>query len=353
MLIRQIIPLLALLLVAQSQSAALNNSTATPVPVTDFNAPEFRKVLDAVRNQRLETTGWRPSKATKQTAAGTVYKFRLTSDLGETADVTAAVNAQGAVSLTDFSPIVGRRPSAQRATAGTPTSFSPFTDYANSSFQSALEQVKWQNFYLFVSYRLAGAELLVSARFYYFRFNFTNRKNASSTIQIVACLSFETPAVPIPLPGSTGALAYANPDVLGSSYFAYNQLIDSDPSLSVYKVATVMSQSVRGGNYVFVLEKSVGGYERRKYLLTSSGSGVYAVAKGAEDRAEGYAQQVVDQVEAYATRTWKDLQAYRVEKVENVRADKTGLRLFFTKGTTIKFVELDFQGEDETLILYE
>jgi hypothetical protein len=204
--------------------------------------------------------------------------------------------------------------------------------------------VKWQNFYLFVSYRLFSTELLVTARFYYFRFNFTNRKNASSTIQIVECISLETPAIPIPLPGFTGAFGYSNPDVLGSSYFAYNQLIDSDPSLSVYKVATIMSQSVRGGNYIFVLEKSVGGYERRKYLLTSSGNNLYSIAKGAEDKAEGYAQQVVDQIEAYATRTWKDLQAFKLEKVENVRSDKTGLRLFYTKGTTIKFVELDFQG---------
>lgn len=73
-----------------------------------------------------------------------------------------------------------------------------------------------------------------------------------------------------------------------------------------------MVQTVRGNNYIFVLEKSVGGFDRKKFHLNSTGTKSYTITKGADDKSEGYSQKVIDQVEAFATRTWKDLQAYRL-----------------------------------------
>lgn len=114
-----------------------------------------------------------------------------------------------------------------------------------------------------------------------------------------------------------------------------------------------MSQSVRGGNYIFVLEKSVGSYDRKKYILTSAGSDTYTIARGADDQSENFSQQVVDQVEALATRIWRELQDYKLDSVNNARYDGTGLALTFIKGSTRKVVELELQGEDETIILYD
>lgn len=80
MLAKEITLLLILIFIAQS--AVLGNTTEGPIPFTDFNSQEFKKVFDAVKNQRLEVSNWVPSKATKLVANGTRYKFRLTSGLG-------------------------------------------------------------------------------------------------------------------------------------------------------------------------------------------------------------------------------------------------------------------------------
>jgi hypothetical protein len=114
-----------------------------------------------------------------------------------------------------------------------------------------------------------------------------------------------------------------------------------------------MSRSSRWPIYIFVLERSLGGFLRFKFNIEPDNKGVQTISVGTKDTSLGYSQQVVDQVEALATRIWSELSYYTLEAVANIRADKTGLRLTFKQGSTIKLVELDFENGEETLALYD
>lgn len=190
MLIKAVTIFLVLITLALAQSAVLSNSTDGLVPFTDFTNPEFQKVLDVVRSQQTQVAAWSPSRATKQGLNGVRYSFRLVSNLGEIADVVSFVNPQGVATILSFNIIIGRKRVSQKSLDATGTGFKPFTEYSNSSFQRALEQTKWQNFYLLVLYRLNRTELFVSSRFYYFKFTFTNRLNTSRIIRLIECVSF-------------------------------------------------------------------------------------------------------------------------------------------------------------------
>lgn len=69
---------------------------------------------------------------------------------------------------------------------------------------------------------------------------------------------------------------YNNPNVLGKNYGAYNALVNYNSSFSVYKIATIMDNpSLQYNIRKFVLENSIGGFDRKKFYVREQADGSF------------------------------------------------------------------------------
>lgn len=181
-----------------------------PTNISVFTSanPEFKEITDAILKDNSAVSKSDLKTGLKiQNGKGPYYQFKLVTPPHNFSHVLA-FKSEGKIKILSykFPDYILDDPSSNRIGFlwGLParyvcpldlTGFKLFTDYANSSFQEALNQTWKQNHAIIVDCYLLSAELLVSGSFYYFRFLFVAPKisfqvNPSIPVEIITCTAF-------------------------------------------------------------------------------------------------------------------------------------------------------------------